>query len=195
MSSEPKVLRRITVQWPTIVWLTIVWVLLWGNLAWGTILAGVLVAIIVSIVMPLPSIEFKGRVRPRYVFLLVIRFLYDLVVSSFQVAVQAFRLRETPRGAVVRVKLRSDSDLYLTLTSELSCLVPGSIVIEAHQVTGTLYLHILDLARYGGEAKVRRDVLDLEARVMRAFASKDELDRAGVSIRGRHMPHRQEGQS
>ncbi|XBH21411.1 Na+/H+ antiporter subunit E [Jonesiaceae bacterium BS-20] len=166
--------------WGTFVWLTLVWILLWGEFSWGNIAAGILVSAVVTVVFPLPPIDYQGTLRPWNIIKLFARFLFDLTTASIQVAIQAFMFHRTPHGAVVRVKLKSNSDLYLTIVSELSCLVPGSIVIEAHRLTGTLYLHVLDLERYGGIEKVRTDVWDLEARVMRAFASQEELDRAGI---------------
>lgn len=176
--------RLKNIQWGSVTWLVIVWNLLWGEFSWGNIIGGFILSVLVVIVMPLPQIEFKGRIRPAFVLYLIARFLLDLVAASFQVALQAFQFGKTPRGAIIRVKLRSDSDLYMTLTSELSCLVPGSLVVEAHPLSQTLYVHVLDLENYGGAEKVRVDVLALEARVMRAFASQQELDRAGLTLRG-----------
>jgi multicomponent Na+:H+ antiporter subunit E len=139
------------------------------------------VAVLVTVVMPLPAIDFHGRVRPLAVGHLFLRFVLDLVVASVQVSVEAFRFGRTPRGAVVGVRLRSSSDLYLTLVAELSSLVPGSLVIEANRLTGMLYLHVLNLEAYGGAEKVRDDVHALEERVMRALASDEELLRAGIA--------------
>lgn len=172
---------KLAAQWPTILWLAVVWVLLWGDVSWGNIIAGLVIAVIVAVVMPLPPIAFHGRVRPLGILALFVRFAADLVVASIQVSVQAFRFGHTPRGAVVGVRLRSSSDLYLTLVAELSTLVPGSLVIEAHRLTGMLYLHVLDLESYGGVDKVRDDVHALEARVLRALASDEELAVAGVA--------------
>lgn len=174
--------RSKKIQWGTVLWLAIVWSLLWGEFSWGNIAAGAIIGLVVVLVMPLPPIEYKGRIRLLFALILVGRFLLDMFFASFQVAWQAFQFNTTPRGAIVRVKLKSDSDLYMTITAELSCLVPGSLVIEAHQVTNNLYVHVLDLEQYGGAEKVRADVLALEARVMRALASKEELERAGISL-------------
>lgn len=172
---------NLAAQWPTIVWLAIVWVLLWGEVSWGNIVAGLIVALIITLVMPLPAIAFHGKVRPLALLALFVRFASDLVIASVQVSLQAFRFGHTPRGAVVGVRLRSSSDLYLTLVAELSTLVPGSLVIEAHRLTGMLYLHVLDLDSYGGVDKVRDDVHALEARVLRALASDEELEAAGLA--------------
>ncbi|MFF3063951.1 Na+/H+ antiporter subunit E [Oerskovia sp. NPDC057915] len=173
-------LNRLVAQWRTVAWLTVVWVMLWGDLSWGNVLAGILLAALLITFMPLPSIATSGTVRPWSFVVLIARFVADLVVASFQVSMQAFRFRHTPHGAVVGVRLRNPSDIYMTITAELSSLVPGSLVIEAHRLTGMLYLHVLDLDAAGGADKVRQDTLDLEARVLRAFASNDELKSAGL---------------
>ena len=101
-----------------------------------------------------------------------------LAISSGRassVALLAFR-RETPKSAMVRVDLRSDSDLYQTLTSELVSLVPGSIVVEARRSTRTLYLHVLDVEQLSDLEPARRSVLDAEARVIAAYGSAAERE-------------------
>lgn len=59
-------------------------------------------------------------------------------------------------------------------------LVPGSLVVEAHRLTGMLYLHVLDLDRSGGVEAVRADVLAQEERLLRALASPQEQAAAGM---------------
>lgn len=175
-----------SIQWPAALWLTIVWVLLWGDLSVANVLGGAALGILIMVVFPLPSIDYAGKFRPLYVAWLLLSFLGELVVASFQVAWLAVRVNRQPRSAVVRVKLRSTSDLYLTLTAEMSSLVPGSLVIEAHRLTSTLYLHVLDIDHSGGADAVREHVLLLEERVLKALASDQELADAGVSLgRGR----------
>jgi multicomponent Na+:H+ antiporter subunit E len=129
-------------------------------------------------------IDFHGRFRPLGVLWLVVRFAADLVRASFEVSLIALRPRYVPHGAVIGVQLRSHSDLYLTLTAELASLVPGSLVVEAHRLTGMLYLHVLDVRQSGGIEAARQAVLDQEERVMRAFASDEELAAAGLGVRG-----------
>lgn len=180
--------RTLGAQWPSIVWLTAVWMMLWGDVSWGNLVGGLLVAVVVAVVMPLPTIDFHGRLRPLAILHLLARFAVDLVRASVQVSLEAFRFGRTPRGAVVGVRLRSSSDLYLTIIAELSSLVPGSLVIEANRLTGMLYLHVLNLEAYGGVEKVRDDVHALEDRVMRALASDEELLRAGIARSARSRP-------
>lgn len=173
-------LSRAMTQWRTMAWLTVVWIVLWGDLSWANLIAGALIAFLVLSLLPLPSIFVRGRLRPWPLVVLVATFLRDLVVASAQVSVQVLRLRSRPHGAVVGVKLRNPSDIYMTITAELSSLVPGSLVVEAHRLTGMLYLHVLDLEHAGGADQVRAGTLALEARVLRAFASNEELRAAGL---------------
>lgn len=170
-------------QWGTTLWLAVVWVLLWGDLSVANVLAGLLLGYLVTHGLRMTPIDFHGRIRPLGLAHLVGRFVLDLVRASFEVSLLALRPRHVPRGAVIGVQLRSHSDLYLTMVGELCSLVPGSLVVEAHRVTGMLYLHVLDVEQSGGIEAARRVVLEQEERVLRAFASDEELAEAGLPLR------------
>lgn len=83
--------------------------------------------------LPLPPVPYAGRIHPLYLFKLVVRFFVDLFVASFQVAAIALNPRRLPRGAVIGAQTRSASDLYLTLTAQITTLVPGSVVPSREQ--------------------------------------------------------------
>ncbi len=171
--------RRLRASWGMLLWLMLVWVLLWGELTVANVVVGILIAVAVTTVLPLPVTDFDGSFRPWGVLVLVLRFLWDVVRSSIEVARLALR-PAPPEGAVIRVALRSHSDVYLTITSALTTLVPGSVVVEANRFTGTLYVHILDVAMHGGLEQAHRTVLEQEERVLRAFGSRHELLDAGL---------------
>src|SRR5690554_2946853 len=154
MSLHPR-RRRTRLQWASIATLTVVWIVLWGDVSVANLLGGLVVGVLVTVLLPLPPIDFHGRLRPGSIVYLLGRFMVDLAVASVHVAALALDLRRTPRGAVVGVQLRNHSDLYLTITAELSTLTPGSLVVEAHRLTGMIYLHVLDIDAYGGAEKVR----------------------------------------
>ncbi|XCB30865.1 Na+/H+ antiporter subunit E [Arcanobacterium hippocoleae] len=98
----------------------------------------------------------------------------------------SFILRgKKPNGAIIRVQLRSHSDFYLATVSGMTGLVPGSVVVDVHNATGTLYVHVFDTGLAGGIAGVYKTVLEQEERVLRAFASHDELVDAGY-VPGSH---------
>ena len=164
-------------------WLTVVWVLLWGDLTVANVLCGVIVALAVTWLLPLPRVPFAGRPSPIGLVFLFGRLAVDIVVASIHVSALALRLRQVPRGAVLRVELRSRSDLYLTLTADLCSVVPGSIIVEAHRATSTLYVHALDVAKEGALEHARAVVLEQEVRVLYALASDSEIAAAGLPPR------------
>ena len=157
-----------------VVVLTVTWALLWDRVSLFIVLTGVLLSVLVFLVFPLPRIERDGRVRPVALARLVGRLGLDVVRSSVRVVGLAFSAR-TPRGAIIRVQLRSRSDLVLTLTAELVSLVPGSIVLEVRRAGSTLYLHVLDTVEPAALEQAAQDVLDAEARVLRAFGTDEEV--------------------
>ena len=162
----------------TLVWLTLVWVLLWGEITPGNILAGFVLALFITTIAPFPLMRFDGRFRPKALVWLVLKFIYDLVVSAWQQAFFILR-RKQPRGAIIRVKLRAESDAYLAMTAGMSAVVPGSVPIEADAASGTLYIHVFDIGLAGGVSNAHQSILDLEERILRAFASSNELMCAG----------------
>jgi len=181
-------LRGLAAQWPAIAFLTVIWLLLWGDLSWANVIAGVLLAALILVMFPLPRVVVQTRFRLGPFLALAARFVTDLVVASFQVAWTALRPGHVPRGAVVAVRLRNPDDVFLTVTAVLSTLVPGSLVVEAQRRTGLVHLHVLDIDASGGVDGVRRDILRLEERVLRAFASDDVLERCGVAEPPAHTP-------
>ncbi len=176
----PAWVRRVRAQWRGILVLALVWVALWGRPTSATVLSGLAIAVAVVALLPLPSVRNRLVLRGRGFVVLVGRFGRDLVVASAQVARIALS-RRRPHGALIGVRLRVAADVYLTIVAELASLVPGSIVVEAHRLTGTLYLHVLDLDLAGGADRVRADTLALEARVLQAFAPDDILRGAGLA--------------
>lgn len=166
-----------------IAWLTLVWILLWDSITVGQLLTGIAVGTLVAWAFPLPRVPFDGHFSPLGVVRLFARLSIDIVLASAQVAALALRVRHTPRGAVLRVQLRSASDLYLVLTGDLCSLVPGSLVVEALRTTGTLYIHVLDVTRPGAIEEARQSVLRQEASVLYAIASDTEIAAAGLPPR------------
>lgn len=171
--------RYRSLQLPMLVWLTVVWVALWGDISLLTVVGGFIVATVSCLVFPLPPLRLDLRVRPLSLLWLVARFAADVVVSSVQVARVVLRPSRPMRNAVVEVNLRTPSDFVLTVVAEMTCLIPGSLVVEARRSTHTLFLHVLDVGDLAGVERFRQSVLDQEARVVRALGRHvDHLDDA-----------------
>ena len=158
-----------------LVLLMLLWVAMWGDLTLGNLIAGFAIALLVTFLAPLPrGAERRLVVRPLATLKLAVFFLRDIVVSALGISALVLRNRQ-PRGAVIRARLRSHSDMFLTATAGLTSLVPGSIVVDANRLSGTLYIHVFDVNMAGGLDRAHEIVLEQEERLLWAFATADEL--------------------
>ncbi len=174
--------------------LVIAWMLLWGTLSWANLISGVLVAVVLLVVFPLPPVTFGGRIRPLPVARFWLHFTKDLVIASIHIAWLALRPGHTPRGAIIAVPLRVNTDLNLTLVGEALSLVPGSLIIEADRTTGTLYVHVIGVRTIEEVERFRLGVYELEGRIVAAIGSPDELRRVTeIDPTGRPQPADPEG--
>lgn len=162
-------------QLPLLVWLVVVWNLLWGTWSWANLLGGVVVALAVTWVLPLPPVVGGTRVRPLGLLVFLGSFLVDLVSSGAQVAWQTVRPSGIDRSAIIRVQLRTDSDLLLTILAESLTLVPGSMVLDLDRDRGILILHVLHVRDEEDVERQRASVLTQEERVVRAFGTAGEI--------------------
>ncbi|RLV55006.1 Na+/H+ antiporter subunit E [Aeromicrobium phragmitis] len=171
------------VRVPVILALTIVWAMLWGEVTPLNIVGGLLISTLVVVVFPFPPVNLVGTVRPLGLLVLFGRFLYDLVVASFQVAWTAIRPGAPPKSAVIEVHLVSRSDLLQVLTGEFVSLVPGSLLIELDADNGRMWLHVLDGSTPRRVDTARRKARAQEHRVIAAFGSRDELEASTALLR------------
>jgi multicomponent Na+:H+ antiporter subunit E len=174
MSVEPAV-GRLRHQVPLLAWLVVVWILLWGTWSWANVLSGLTVALLVTLLLPLPPVVGGTRVRPLPLLLFVGHFLVDLVVSGAQVAWRAVGPGGVAQGAIVRVQLRADSDLLLTVVAETLSLVPGSLVLDLHREARVIAIHLLHAADLEDVERQKAGVLAMEERVVRAFGTAEDI--------------------
>jgi multicomponent Na+:H+ antiporter subunit E len=111
------------------------------------------------------------RVHPVWLAWLVVHFLWDVVLASYQVAVKTLSFGRQVRNAVIEVDLRTHSDFVLTIVAEMVSLVPGSLVVEARGSPHTLFLHVLDVGDRAGADAFREQVFALERRVVLALGA------------------------
>ena len=103
------------------------------------------------------------------------RFLVDLVQAAVQVAAATLSPRPAQGGSIVAVQLRTRSEFYMTIVSAIVSLVPGSIVVEARRRAGILYVHGFHVTTPQELEELRRDVLAVETRVVRAIGTREEI--------------------
>ncbi|MEH3136979.1 MAG: Na+/H+ antiporter subunit E [Mycolicibacterium neoaurum] len=162
-------MRKITLRIWTLCWLTLVWVLLWGTFSAANILGGLAVALVITLLLPLPRVPVEGRVRPLSLVRLILYVIVKLVVSSFQVAWLAIRPGPPPATAVLRVHLAVKSDLVLALAAGILTLIPGSVVLEIDQKRRLVYLHVLDVGSEKAVSAFYRQAETLQRLMVAAF--------------------------
>jgi len=160
---------------PLLLWLVLVWNLLWGTWSWANLLSGFAVALVVTLLLPLPPVTTGLRFRPVGLLVFAGRFLLDLVISTAQVAWLALRPGAAPRSAIISVQLRTDSDLLLTVLAQTLSLIPGSIVIDLDREHQRIGLHVLGVRSEHDVEDQRRRVLAQEDRVVRAFGGPEDI--------------------
>lgn len=171
LTKKDRVRNRIT----AVIAMVLVWNLLWGEFTLANVITGTVVSLLILVFLPLPAVTFGGRLRPIGLLRFGVRFAFDLLVASVQVAWLAFRPGKQPVSAIIAVPLRVKSDLNMTLVGEAVSLVPGSLIVEADRHTGTLYIHMIGVRDREHLERLRQGVLDLEARLARAIGSNKEL--------------------
>jgi multicomponent Na+:H+ antiporter subunit E len=162
---------RLRHQGPLIVWLVLVWILLWGTWSWANLLSGLLIALAVLTLLPLPHVVGGTRVRLVPLLVFISHFVADLFTSGAEVAWQALRPGGVRRTAIVRVQLRADSDLLLTMVAEATSLVPGSLVLDLDREQRVMTCHLLPARDLDDVARKKAHILVVERRLVRAFGS------------------------
>lgn len=167
-------------------WLILVWILLWGTFSAANIVSGLVIALVVTMLLPLPAVPVEGRLHPLSLLRLVLMIGYYMVLSSFQVAWLAVKPGPPPLSAVLRAHLELKSDLVLALAVTIFNLIPGSIVLEIDQSRRMLYLHVIDVGTDRAVNRFYHQVARVERLLVAAFerdadwrpAANKEADRA-----------------
>lgn len=168
---------RIWRQLPLLLGLVLLWMVLWGQVTVLSVVTGIIVAIVVTRVFYLPPVDLSGRINVWYTLVFLAHFFLDVAIASFTVAFQALTLRSIPRSSVIGIQLRTRSDLIMTLDAIAMSLVPGSLVVEADRERSILYLHTFATRTADDVEAMRKKVLVVEARIVRAIGSRTDLRR------------------
>ncbi|MCS6548217.1 Na+/H+ antiporter subunit E [Curtobacterium flaccumfaciens pv. flaccumfaciens] len=171
--------RRIALAWrydvPLVAGLTVLWALLWGSWTPLTLLCGIVVALLVTQALPLPPVPLSSRFSIVHVLRFLVVWSGLVVVASFRVAWVAFRPRGVRRSSITLVQLHSTSEMTFTLATLAISLVPGSYVADVDLRRRRLLLHVLDTERLEQVEDERRVALRIEAMVIRALGSKQDV--------------------
>jgi multicomponent Na+:H+ antiporter subunit E len=162
-------LRKILLRAWVLCWLTLVWMLLWGNVSAANVVSGLVVALVITLLLPLPQVPIEGRLHPLSLLWFVVLMAYYLVLSSVQVAWLAIRPGPPPQTAVLRAHLAIKSDLVLALAVNAINLIPGSIVLEIDQTRRMIYVHVIDVGSEASVQRFYRQIADVERLMIASF--------------------------
>ncbi|MBN7793954.1 Na+/H+ antiporter subunit E [Microbacterium esteraromaticum] len=176
MSPESKrgAVRDLLLQLPFLLWLVVLWMLLWHQFTPLALVSGLIVAIFVTRVFRLPTVELVGRVNLWYVLVFVVLFLGAVVAGAISVAIQVFDFRRQPGAAIIEIPLRYADDIVMTHVAVTASLIPGSLVAESDRDRRILYLHVIGVRNRADVDAFRDGVLRWEKRIVRAVGSPEQ---------------------
>ena len=124
--------------------LALIWAALTGDISSGSLLSGLVVGFfalwMVQPILGLDPLYFRRMYRGTR---LAVFFLWELLKSSVEVAVEVLRLRGRARPAFVEMPLDVKSDLEIMLVANLISLTPGTLSLEVMPDRSTLIVHAM----------------------------------------------------
>ncbi|WP_078313074.1 MULTISPECIES: Na+/H+ antiporter subunit E [unclassified Mycobacterium] len=161
--------REIILRAWILVWLVLVWTMLWGNFSVANTITGLLVALVITVLLPMPRLPVEGRLHVVSMIRLAFTVAYYMVLSSLQVAWLAIRPGPPPLSAVLRAQLSVKSDLVMALLLNTLTIIPGSVVLEIDQERRLAYVHVLDVGSPKAVASFYSQLRQLERLFIAAF--------------------------
>lgn len=169
-----RIMRDILLQLPFMIWLVLLWMLLWHQFTPLAIVTGILVAIFVTRVFRLPTVELVGRVNVWHSLVFIVLFLGAVVMGAVSVTIQVFDLRRQPGAAIIAIPLRYADDILTTHVAVTASLIPGSLVVESDRDRRILYLHVIGVRTRADVDRFREGVLAWERRIVRAVGTPQQ---------------------
>lgn len=161
--------RRLALRAWVLCWLTLVWILLWGTLSAANIVSGLAIALMITLLLPLPPVPVEGRVHLLSLLRLAATVAYYLLASSVQVAWLAIRPGPPPLTAVLRAHFAVKSDLVLALAVNIVNLTPGTIALEIDQTRRMVYVHVIDVGNDRALSRFYQQIGRFERLLIAAF--------------------------
>lgn len=154
-------------------WLMVAWVLLWGNVSVANVISGFVLAIIITVLFPLPVAPVEGRLHPLSLLRTVAWVGWWLVQSSAHVLWLTITPGPLPPSAVLRAQLGLKSDLVFALAVHALNVTPGTVVVDILKAEKIIYVHVLDVSSPDAVDRFHRQIAHLEQLLTAAF-ERDE---------------------
>lgn len=169
-----RIRRDILLQLPFMLWLVLLWLLLWHQFTPLAVVSGIVMAVFVTRVFRLPTVELLGRINLWHSLVFIVRFIAAVVMGAVRVTIQVFDFRRQPGAAIVEVPLRYADDIVTTHVAVTASLIPGSLVVESDRDRRTLYLHVIGVCSRDDVDRFRAEVLRWERRIVRAVGTPEQ---------------------
>ena len=166
-------MRRLLLRVWVLFWLILVWILLWGTVSAANVVSGLAVALVITLLLPLPVVPIEGRVHPISLLRLIALVAWYLVLSSVQLAWLAVKPGPPPLSAVLRAQLTIKSDLVLALAVNIVNLTPGTIVLEIDQARRMIYVHVIDVGSDRAVNRFYRQIEQIERMLIASFEREE----------------------
>ncbi len=167
-------MRRAALRIWVLFWLVLVWILLWGSFSAANTISGLVIAVVITLLLPLPVVPIEGRLHPLSLLRLVGLVAWYLVLSSLQLAWLAVKPGPPPLSAVLRAHLAIKSDLVLALAVNIVNLTPGTIVLEIDQVRRMIYVHVIDVGSDRAVNRFYRQIAQIERLLVASFEREED---------------------
>lgn len=124
--------------------LSMAWAAIAGNFSILNILVGFVFGLL-SIWLVREQLGAASYFRKsRKIIGLVFLFIYELVLSTFKVAMYALKPKLDFKPGVIAFPLSVKSDIEITLLANLITLTPGTLSVDVSDDKMTLYVHAID---------------------------------------------------
>lgn len=152
-----------------VVVLVVLWVALWGEISGANILTGLLFSGALVLAFPGPRYSRHSiRFLPAMSFFAYM--LRSIVMSSWSVILSIVAPNEQRRHAeIIRVQLRSSSELVRAVTSNTISLTPGTVVVAVDPESSMVDIHVLG---FSNTQEFHDSIYAHEERVMKFIVEK-----------------------
>jgi multicomponent Na+:H+ antiporter subunit E len=124
--------------------LAVIWAGLWGSFTLTQLAFGFVVGFATLwIAQPLFGGTNGYYLRAYRIVRLILYFLYDLCVSSIQVAVDVLTPKDRSNPAILEMPLDVESDIEILLVTNLISLTPGTLSLDVTPDRKTLIVHAM----------------------------------------------------
>ena len=156
-------MRAVVLRLSVLLGLILVWMLLWGSISVANFVGGLVVALVITLLLPLPVVPVEGKVHPLSLLRLLIQMVSWLAV----------RPGAPPVSAVLRAHFALKSDLVLAMAVNLINLTPGTIALEVDQARRIVYVHVLNANTDRAIQEFHAQMATLE-RLLKTALERDE---------------------